>query len=64
VLWAKGVTIDEYVVVGQGVGAYVVWNCTVETLDVSLRMKLRRAAWSACGMDVCPATNRSHGLVS
>lgn len=39
VLWAKGVTIDDYVVVSgtaPGLGAYVVWNCTVETLDVSL----------------------------
>jgi hypothetical protein len=38
-LWAKSVTIDDYVVVSgtaPGLGAYVVWNCTVETLDVSL----------------------------
>ena len=38
VLWAKGVTIDDYVVVSgtaPAIGAYVVWNCTVETLDVS-----------------------------
>lgn len=43
VLWAKHVTIDDYVVVrgtAPGLGAYspgqyVVWNCTVETLDVS-----------------------------
>lgn len=37
-LWAKGVTIDDYVVVSgtaPGLGAYVVYNCTVETLDVS-----------------------------
>ncbi|KAF2754196.1 PX-domain-containing protein [Pseudovirgaria hyperparasitica] len=35
-LWAKHVTIDDYVVVDgnlPGVGAYVVWNCIVETLD-------------------------------
>ncbi|KAF1840386.1 PX domain-containing protein [Cucurbitaria berberidis CBS 394.84] len=35
-LWAKGVTIDDHVVVSgtaPGLGAYVVWNCTVETLD-------------------------------
>ncbi|KAF2875005.1 Phox homologous domain-containing protein, partial [Massariosphaeria phaeospora] len=34
--WAKQVTIDDYVVVSgtaPGLGAYVVWNCTVETLD-------------------------------
>ena len=38
-LWAKGVTIDDYVVVSgtaPAIGAYVVWNCTVQTLDVSL----------------------------
>ncbi|KAF2204624.1 Phox-like protein [Delitschia confertaspora ATCC 74209] len=35
-LWAKHVTIDDYVIVSgsaPGLGAYVVWNCTVETLD-------------------------------
>ncbi|KAF2154638.1 PX-domain-containing protein [Myriangium duriaei CBS 260.36] len=32
--WAKHVTIDDYTVVTgtTGIGAYVVWNCTVETL--------------------------------
>lgn len=32
--WAKHVTIGDYVVVSgpTGIGAYVVWNCTVETL--------------------------------
>lgn len=37
-LWAKSVTVDDYVIVSgaaPGVGSYVVWNCTVETLDVS-----------------------------
>ncbi|KAK7191919.1 Phox-like protein [Paraphaeosphaeria sporulosa] len=38
-LWAKHVTIDDYVVVGSGttpaLGAYVVWNITVDTLNVS-----------------------------
>lgn len=37
-LWAKRVTIDDYVIVSgsaPAVGSYVVWNCTVETLDVS-----------------------------
>lgn len=36
-LWAKSVTILNYVIVKgskTGVGAYVVWNCKVETLDV------------------------------
>ncbi|KAH9879419.1 hypothetical protein J1614_002859 [Plenodomus biglobosus] len=44
VLWAKGVTIDDYVVVSgtaPGLGAYVVWNCTVETLDGG-PMKIRK----------------------
>jgi hypothetical protein len=39
VLWARSVVVDDYVVVSgtaPGLGAYVVWNCTVETLDVSL----------------------------
>ncbi|KAJ4400557.1 hypothetical protein N0V91_008599 [Didymella pomorum] len=49
VLWAKHVTIDDYVVVSgtaPGLGAYspgqyVVWNCTVETLDGG-PMKIRK----------------------
>ncbi|KAJ5240874.1 uncharacterized protein N7469_002465 [Penicillium citrinum] len=33
-LWARSVSIDDYCVVqGMGVGAYVVWNCTIQTLD-------------------------------
>lgn len=38
-LWAKHVSIDDYVIVGNSpapaFGAYVVWTVTVETLDVS-----------------------------
>lgn len=36
-LWARSVSIDDHrVVQGKtGVGAYVVWNCTIYTLDVS-----------------------------
>ena len=43
VLWAKAVTIDDYVVVSgtaPGLGAYVVWNCTVETLEARFRIIL------------------------
>ncbi len=35
-LWAKSVAIEDYVVVRgnpTGLGAYVVWNCRVQTLD-------------------------------
>jgi len=35
-LWAKAVCIDDYVIVRgspTGIGAYVVWNCKVQTLD-------------------------------
>lgn len=36
-LWARSVAIDDHVVVRgmTGVGSYVVWNCTIQTLDVS-----------------------------
>lgn len=36
-LWASSVIIDDHVVVRgmTGVGSYVVWNCTIQTLDVS-----------------------------
>lgn len=38
-LWARGVCIDDYVVVTGdrvGAGSYVVWICKVAMLDVSL----------------------------
>ena len=38
-VWAEGVTIDDYVLVSgtvPNVGNFVVWNCKIETLDVSL----------------------------
>ncbi|KAK2758690.1 hypothetical protein FQN54_003380 [Arachnomyces sp. PD_36] len=43
-LWASGVRIDDHVVVEgkSGVGAYVVWNCKIDTLDggpVVIRMR-------------------------
>ena len=37
-LWAKAVTIDDHVVVSgsvRGVGEYTIWNCRIDTLDVS-----------------------------
>ena len=37
-LWARLVTIESHTVVSgnvKGIGDYVVWNCQVETLDVS-----------------------------
>lgn len=35
-LWARSVSIEDYAIVrggAAGIGAYVVWNCTVQTLD-------------------------------
>ena len=49
-LWAKHVTIDDYVIVSgtaPGLGSYVVWNCTVETLNVSLLTPQLRAECNA-----------------
>lgn len=42
--WAKSATIDEYVLVSgpTGIGAYVVWHCTVQTLkggDLTIRKR-------------------------
>ncbi|KAK0516005.1 hypothetical protein JMJ35_002039 [Cladonia borealis] len=34
--WAKGVSIDDYVIIGgtvPDVGRFVVWNCKIDTLD-------------------------------
>ncbi|KAL3494076.1 Phox homologous domain-containing protein [Aspergillus germanicus] len=43
-LWAKSVTIDDHVVVEgkTGIGAYVVWNCRIRTLEggiITVRMR-------------------------
>lgn len=43
-LWAKHITIDEYTFITgnqAGVGAYVVWHCTVDMLDGG-QMKIRK----------------------
>jgi len=36
--WARSARIDDYLIISgaaPGLGSYVVWNCTVETLNVS-----------------------------
>ncbi|CAG8927151.1 unnamed protein product [Penicillium salamii] len=59
-LWARSVAIEDHVVVRgmTGVGSYVVWNCTIQTLDVGDLMWCFRArnannmaGWSNCGSD-------------
>lgn len=42
--WARAVTVDDYTVVSgtSGIGAYVVWHCTVKTLkggDMNIRKR-------------------------
>ncbi|KAG9545360.1 PX-domain-containing protein, partial [Aureobasidium melanogenum] len=42
--WASNVSVDDYVVVSgpTGIGAYVVWNCTIETFkggSITLRKR-------------------------
>lgn len=42
--WAQSVSVDDYVIVSgpTGIGAYVVWHCTVSTIkggDMSLRKR-------------------------
>ena len=52
-LWAKDITIEDYVIVrggSTGIGAYVVWNCKVQTLDV--RYSIHRARSSTCITDI------------
>ena len=42
-LWAKAVEIDDHTVVSgslRGVGDYVIWNCKINTLDVSFKLLL------------------------
>ncbi len=41
-LWAKSISIEDYVIVRgnvTGIGDYVVWICKVQTLDVSIQLK-------------------------
>lgn len=44
--WAQSVSIDEYVVVSgpTGIGAYVVWRCTVSTQGGDLCLRKRSPA--------------------
>ena len=42
--WARGVAIDSYVVVDGTVpnlGRFVVWNCKIDTLDVSTQSRVQ-----------------------
>lgn len=41
--WARSVTVDDYTVVSgtSGIGAYVVWHCTVSTLEGG-KMNIRK----------------------
>lgn len=53
-VWAKQVTIDEHTVISGnsvGAGAYVVWSCTVDMLDV-------------CGASQCERTGREQATNS
>ena len=43
-VWAKGATINDYILISGtivAVGDYVVWNCNIDTLDVSDYLLLR-----------------------
>lgn len=53
--WAKSVHIEDHVVVNErrtGIGAFVVWNITVETLRVSLNYNYKKI--SSSGADISP----------
>ena len=56
-LWARSVSIDDHCVVqGMGVGAYVVWNCTIQTLDVCFLLPLTSyllPVWLSASLQVC-----------
>jgi len=50
--WASDVSVDDYVVVGgsTGIGAYVVWNCTIETFkggSITLRKRFVAYTWTS-----------------
>ena len=44
-LWARSAHIDDYVIIRgatPGIGDYVVWNCTVETINVCQNLLVSR----------------------
>jgi hypothetical protein len=47
--WAKSVAVRDHVVVGSGLGAYVVYNCVVETANVGARRRGASVADFASG---------------
>jgi len=56
--WASDVSVDDYVVVGgsTGIGAYVVWNCTVETFKGgSITLRKRFVAYTRTSLPACQA---------
>ena len=66
-LWAKSITIEDYVIVKgsrTGVGAYVVWNCIVETLDVRTWKSLRSMPSSLTDIKGGPMTIRKRYFVT
>jgi hypothetical protein len=50
--WAKSVTIRDHVVVGSGLGAYVVYNFVVETANVSAQHQHRAGLISLQGSHI------------
>lgn len=48
-LWAQSVSVEDYAVVQgkTGVGSYVVWNCTIHTLEVSQTIPYPPGVWSS-----------------
>lgn len=66
--WARSVTVDDYVVIsGQtGIGAYIVWNCTVSTLkggDLSIRKRYVQTSSGVC-LDFTPSSRPARTNVS
>lgn len=65
--WAKHVTIEDYTVVsgGTGIGAYVVWNCTVETLKGGPFTIRKRYVYAIIlTLAHCPPSHMSKGTPS
>ena len=69
-LWARSVSVDDHAVVQgkSGVGAYVVWNCKIQTLDVrdhSPRIHMLRTFMDAnCVVDIGGSDCHSHEVGS
>ncbi|QIW96401.1 hypothetical protein AMS68_001919 [Peltaster fructicola] len=64
--WASSVTINDYVIISgtSGIGAYVVWNCTVDTLKGgAMAIRKRYSEFDKLRIDLVTAFPHAAGSI-